>query len=161
MLFLSLLEGLNVRTAQEIRQSHLGEFRTLLDLLPSRYGQTPSLGAKSALDLRREGERLSASSSRVGLAPGTIRRHLGHLSVYPTFLVGQGKLAASPNTKPLLPKKVRGHSSRVRTDRPSFEAIRCLFHLPPFTGARSQLKPYWAEKEIFHSGGYFVPMLLA
>lgn len=67
-----------ISDARQIRQSNVSEFRAMLARLPKSWGKSPSDHTMSREDILDKAAALHAE--KVGLAVGTVNRHLEHLN---------------------------------------------------------------------------------
>ena len=167
-MFRDILEEHGVAHSGEIRQHHVAALRQHLNHIPTRYGQSARQRAMKPAALRTfaaeenaRAERLGRPPIPVGLSASTIRKHLGNLDTFLTHLQASGYVVADWSFKGLRPKKPKLGALRLKQVKPTPEQVRPIFDLPVFTGCRDAMNRDIPGDVVFHSGVYFLPMMLA
>ncbi|MBB4004743.1 DUF6538 domain-containing protein [Aurantimonas endophytica] len=167
-MFRDILEEHGVAHSGEIRQHHVAALRQHLNDIPTRYGQSarqramkPGALRTFAVEENARAERLGRAPIPVGLSASTIRKHLGNLDTFLTHLQANGYVVADWSFKGLRPKKPKLGALRLKQVKPKPEQVRPIFDIPVFTGCRDAMNRDIPGDAVFHSGVYFLPMMLA
>lgn len=128
-----------------IRQSHASAFRSDLYRLPKSLGKSP----KDATATRDEimSRAASLSPDKVGLAVGTINRHLEHLDQVIGWATDEG-IEVDPKLKPAKLRRKETKRSRDKRDAFTKDDMRGLFQ-----------HPLWSEPNQPRDGNFWSPIL--
>ncbi len=168
-IFCGILDEHNVLTCSAIDQSHLAALRQHFNQILVRWGRSSRYVAMTTVQLREASQReliraqkLNLPEPKIGLANGTIRRHLGNLEQFLNHLVASGFMLRAFTFKGIKPKKRSTASNRAQTQKPGPERIEPFLHLPMFTGCAGPMPNLMTEQgeHTYHCSLYFVPMLL-
>lgn len=143
---------------RHIRKSHCARFREVLQIMPKSWGKSPK-DAGSTLDQMLEKAR-DLPPEKVGLSPGTINRHLDHLSQMLEQASDDGiAIDEKLNPKRLrVPEEMRDRDKRASFRQPELEQ---LFQHTIWRGCKSAERRNHAGDLILKDGLFWVPILAA
>jgi len=167
-MFKSVLEEHEVEHTGQITQYHLGELREHFNDIPVNWGKSARMRTMSAPELRAEGKRLreranaEGKKAKVGLKAATIRKHIGNLNHFLTYVRARGFEVGDWTFQGLRPKKPKAGLIRTQQHKPTPDEIRPIFSSPIYTGSlnhdRGRKKP---GPHIFHDAAYFLPIMFS
>lgn len=150
----TLLTGIS--DLRHLRQHHATAFRAELAKLPKSWGKSPADHTATRDQLMERARKLPPE--KVGLAVGTINRHLEHLGQIVEFGLDEGM----PLDQRLKPTKLR-RKDNVR-DRDKKEAftenqVRRLFRGPVWRGSESEYYQTRPGPTVYENGLYWCPLI--
>lgn len=164
-MFAEVLDKFQVEHTGQIRQAHLAAFRDFLGLLPKTYGQSSRMRALTAPELEDIGLKLldeadDEAAAKVGLAAGTVRKHMTNLQSFRDVLASRGHTIIQFETKGLMPSKRAAQEQAALTSKPGPDKTERMFQMPIFTGVESETDQMTAGPNTIHSSLYFIPLML-
>lgn len=144
--FASLFPRLTgVSDVRLIRQSHASAFRADLYRLPKSLGKSPQDATASRDEIMARAACLPPD--KVGLAVGTINRHLEHLDQIISWAADEG-IEVDPKLKPAKLRRKETKRSRDKRDAFTKDDMRRLFQ-----------HPLWSEPDQPRDGNFWSPIL--
>lgn len=164
-MFSEVLDKFRVEHTGQIRQAHLAAFRDFLGLLPKNYGQSPRMRALTAPELEELGLKMideadDEAPAKVGLAAGTVRKHMTNLQSFRDMLAGRGHRIIQFETKGLMPSKRDAQEQSALAPKPGPDKTERMLQMPIFTGVESETDQMTAGPNTIHSSLYFIPLML-
>ncbi|MEP4033079.1 tyrosine-type recombinase/integrase [Roseibium polysiphoniae] len=164
-MFSEVLDKFQVEHTGQIRQAHLAAFRDFLGLLPKNYGQSPRMRALTAPELEELGLKMideadDEAPAKVGLAAGTVRKHMTNVQSFRDMLAARGHRIIQFETKGLMPSKRDAQEQSAPAPKPGPDKTERMFQMPIFTGVKSETDQMTAGPNTIHSSLYFIPLML-
>lgn len=164
-MFVDILVENGVEHSGQIRQAHLAALRDYFSLVPTNYGQSSRLRAKSVPELRALGQQMleeadDDSDAKVGLGAQTIRKHLGNIQTFRDFLAARGHSIVPFEMKGLRPSKKHASELASLTPKPGPDKTEAMFRMPIFSGCASEVEMEQPGADTIHNSLYFLPMML-
>ncbi|WP_293860894.1 DUF6538 domain-containing protein [uncultured Alsobacter sp.] len=151
-----LSESYGYTAVENVQQKHLAGFVSFLTFqLPHTYGKSPKDFQCSIADLRAK------DAKARGVKGATLNRHLSNLTQLLAFARAEG--LAIPTDLSLTGLRAPDNKDTRARDirpKPSADACRALFSLPPFTGCLSWQEPVEPGDSLYHRALYFAVLLL-
>lgn len=148
----------NVSDVRRIRQTDAVKFRDWLLKLPKSWGKSPADRHATVAQIRARTKDLPPD--KIGLAPGTINRHLEHLSQVLKYADSE-EIDVSQR---LSPEKLRVKDTvrPIKKKRAFKEGeLREVFQSPIWSGSKSEYYQTQPGGKIFKNGVFWVPPILA
>ncbi|MGV1916130.1 DUF6538 domain-containing protein [Rhizobium sp. 22-785-1] len=166
-MFKSVLIEHGVEHSGQIEQYHIGQLRQHFNHIPTDWGRSSRMRVMSAPELRVEGDKLrkaaeiSGTKAKVGLAPGTIRKHFGNLQHFLKHLKGHGFEIENWTFEGLRPRKPKTGDIRHQQYKPKPEDIAPIFSSTVYTGSLDHLRGKRRKpgSQVFHDSLYYLPIL--
>jgi len=164
-IFRGILEEHGVTHSGEITQEHVAALRQHFNHILPHWGRSPRLRRLSPSELREESRKAAdevqenGKTTRLGLTPATIRRHLGNLDHFLKHLRSSYFTVPEWSFEGLRPRKPPKGEVRLQQVKPGPDDVRPVFDMPIFQGRKSAEKPDVPGDLVFHGSLYFLPML--
>lgn len=146
------------RDLTKLHQSDAARFRELLYKVPKSWGKS-SKDANATLKQLLE-RSANLPPEKVGLAIGTLNRHIDHLQQVVAWAQDEG-IKLDPALKPNKLRRREKERANQRRDKFTPEQLRKLFTSPVWTGSKSEYHQLQPGSEIFRNGIFWVPLICA
>lgn len=157
--FASLFSRISgVSDVRHIRKAHVAQFRGVLQKLPKAWGKSRKDATATVSEMLARARTLPPES--VGLSPGTINRHLDHLSQLLEFAGDEG-IEVDEKVKPAklrLKELTRDRDKRASFRKPELEL---LFTGSIWSGCLSSSRRNHPGDVVLRDGLYWIPILAA
>lgn len=141
-----------------IRKQHVSRFRDVLQQMPKSWGKSPKDAHATLPEMLARAKTLPPD--QVGLAPGTINRHLDHLAQ----LLSHADDDGIPVDEKVKPAKLRvKEEKRDRDKRATFRQpeLEALFRHTIWQGCKNMARRNHPGAAVIKDGLYWVPILAA
>lgn len=146
------------RDLTKIQKGDAARFRELLYKVPKSWGKS-SKDANATLKQLLD-RSASLPPEKVGLAIGTLNRHIDHLQQVVTWAQEEG-IKVDPALQPSKLRRRETERANQRRDKFTLEQLRKLFTSPIWTGSKSEYHQLRPGSEIYRNGIFWVPLICA